>query len=259
METTPVRLETAVATRSLHGTVRAAALAVLLLALLAQSLGGGLTGAAWAQEPEGEDAPAEDAPPEDTATDQLVAEPRCEPTTGFDYEFVVDETDGPLTYHLTWKELGDPGPGQDVDGRTGSVDSGPGVFVLEGVALADGDLVFEGRTRVIVDCPETDPTVTLDVRPVCDPEPGFEYQISVAPEPEDLESYELLWRELGGVLDLETDQSGFVASGEGSFEVRGVVITQAQFRYESEWVVVTVDCSDDPDPDIRRRRPNFTG
>jgi hypothetical protein len=235
------------------------ALALLLFALVAQALTGGIVGAAWAQQPE-----VDDTPP-----DQLLAAPRCEPAAGFDYEFVVDETDGPLTYHLEWKELGDPGPGQQVDGRTGSVDSGPGVFVLEGVALADGDLIFEGRVRVVVDCPEPDPTVTVDVRPVCEPEPGFHYDISVAPVPEDLDTYELWWRELGGVLDLETDESGFIASGEGTFEVRGVVITQDQFRFESAWVVVTVDCSidpdpdpdpdDDPDPDIRRRRPNFTG
>jgi hypothetical protein len=224
-------------------------LVLLLLALVVQTLTGGLAHAAWAQDPE----------PEDTPPDQLLAEPRCEPTPGFDYEFVVDETDGPLTYRLTWKAIDDAGPGQEIEGRTGSVDSGPGVFLLEGVALADGDLIFEGRVRVVVDCPEPDPSVTVDVRPICEPEPGFHYGISVAPVPENLDTYELWWRELGGVLDLETDESGFIASGEGTFEVRGVVVTQDQFRFESAWVVVTVDCSEDPDPDIRRRRPNFTG
>jgi hypothetical protein len=240
-----------------HLRLTTSTLLVLLLALVAQTVTGGLARAAWAQDPEPGDAPP----------DQLQASPRCEPEPGFDYEFVVNETDGPLTYHLTWKATGDPGPGQQVDGRTGSVDSGPGVFLLEGVALADGDLIFEGRIQVEVDCPEPDPTVTVEVRPVCEPEPGFHYEIHIAPVPEDLDTYELWWRELGGVLDLETDDSGFIASGDGSFEVRGAVVTQGQFRYESAWVVVTVDCSEDPDPDpedepdpdIRRRRPNFTG
>ncbi|MBW3604809.1 MAG: hypothetical protein KY460_07855 [Actinobacteria bacterium] len=54
-------------------------------------------------------------------------------------------------------------------------------------------------------------------------------------------------------------QAGTIPTGEGQFEVRGVLHDQGPGFYPTEFVDVTVDCHDDPvDPPIVVP-PTFTG
>ncbi len=83
----------------------------------------------------------------------------------------------------------------------------------------------------------------LDVEPSCNPD-GFHYEM-VHPDAPEGAVYAGEWREApaGDPNPLPFNQpSGFVASGTGDFQVRGVVVNQGVPIHEYDWEDVTVFC-----------------
>ena len=111
-----------------------------------------------------------------------------------------------------------------------------------------------------------EPTVTIGVEPRCVPQPGIAYEISVDSPPPGALAYKAQWREPGGQVQTVDGQSGVLPTGEGDFEIRGVLHYQGPGFYPTDFVEVAVDCPDDPggggdrydDPPLVGT-PNFTG
>jgi hypothetical protein len=111
-----------------------------------------------------------------------------------------------------------------------------------------------------------EPTVTIDVEPRCAPQPGVAYEISVDSPPPGALAYKAQWREPGGQVQTVDGQSGSIPTGEGEFEIRGVLHYQGPGFYPTDFVEVAVDCPGDPgagdgrsdDPPLVGT-PNFTG
>lgn len=104
-----------------------------------------------------------------------------------------------------------------------------------------------------------EPRVTIDASGVCNPHPGIVYAIDVQSPPGGALAYRAQWREPGGPVTTMDGQAGTISTGEGQFEVRGVLHYKGPGFYPTEFVAVTVDCPDDPvDPPIVVP-PTFTG
>lgn len=109
-----------------------------------------------------------------------------------------------------------------------------------------------------------EPTVTIDVEPRCAPQPGVAYEIFVDSPPPGALAYNAQWREPAGQVQTVDGQSGVLPTGEGDFEIRGVLHHQGPGFYPTDFVEVAVDC---PDPGDGGRSddpplvgtPNFTG
>jgi hypothetical protein len=122
--------------------------------------------------------------------------------------------------------------------------------------------------------PDPEPRVEVEAHPTCDPEPGFVYQVELLHGPIVPVTYRLQWRPAGAPGHTQVqDPGGLVATGNGEFEVRGVVHElNTPTSYYSDWQPVIVDCPgpDDgptgdpveipePDDDVVTATPTFTG
>lgn len=211
----------------------------------------------------GQDGPGGFIPPKSKPKFTLTAQ--CIPKPGFLYAAKWPSAPAGSTYLMQWREVG--GPVAALAGKSGFVPSGEGDFQARVLVLHLGNLVHAfGWTDVSVDCP--DPEVTIDVTPHCDPEPGLAYEIAVQDPPEGNLAYKAQWREPGGAVQTVDGQSGTIASGEGTFEIRGVLHYQGPGFYATDWVTVVVDCPDDPGDEPGDDEPedapvpglpNFTG
>jgi hypothetical protein len=219
------------------------------------------------------------APPEPLSlTDQpqpdpyrLDLEATCTPS-GFAYEVVLDDPNGQHLTAVAWRELG--GGSQTVPGPSGSVEAPNGTYEVRGSALLQGVVVFDsGWVEIEVDCPtlvpvpKGEPSVTVEVTPSCEPEAGFSYVTTVQSPPAGDHVIELQWRGTDGPVQKAAGDQGFVATGEGTFEVRSVLYDGNPGFIASDWDEVIVDCdTEDPgegpdpdDPDVRVATPTFTG
>lgn len=106
-----------------------------------------------------------------------------------------------------------------------------------------------------------EPTVTIDAHGVCDPHAGIDYAIAVQNPPDGAIAYKAQWRVPDGQVQTVDGQSGVIPTGEGHFEIRGVLHYQGPGFYPTEFTDVTVDCDDDYPGGDRPIivRPNFTG
>ena len=169
--------------------------------------------------------------------------PQCIPKPGFLYQAKWPSAPAGSAYLLQWREVG--GPIAALGGTSGFVASGEGDFQARVLVVHQGDLVHAfGWADVSVDCP--DPKVTIDVTPHCEPEPGLAYEIDVQDPPGGAIAFKAQWREQGGPVQTVDGQSGTIATGEGTFEFRGVLHYQGPGFYPTDWVTVVVDCPDDP-------------
>ncbi|SNR33017.1 hypothetical protein SAMN06265360_102183 [Haloechinothrix alba] len=94
------------------------------------------------------------------------------------------------------------------------------------------------------------PELAISVEPQCEPEAGVGYEIDGEGVPPGPHLYRADWQELpAGSSGSENGKSGFISTGEGEFEVRGVAtgVLAGADTYETEWQVVTVDCTDEDD------------
>jgi hypothetical protein len=118
--------------------------------------------------------------------------------------------------------------------------------------------------------PDPEPRVEVEAHPICDPAPGFVYQVELLHGPNVPITYRLQWRPTGAPGHTQVqDPGGLVASGTGELEVRGVVHElNAATSYYGDWQPVTVECpgsdddpADEPDPDgdVVTATPTFTG
>lgn len=195
-----------------------------------------------ADEPDnGQDGPGGLIPPKSKPKFTLTAQ--CIPKPGFLYAAKWPSAPAGSTYIMQWREVG--GPIAALGGKSGFVPSGEGDFQARVLVLHMGNLVHAfGWTDVSVDCP--DPGVTIEVTSHCDPEPGLAYEIAVQDPPGGNLAYKAQWREPGGAVQTVDGQSGTIATGEGTFEIRGVLHHQGPGFYPTDWVTVVVDCPGDP-------------
>jgi hypothetical protein len=115
--------------------------------------------------------------------------------------------------------------------------------------------------------PADEPTATIDLDPRCEPDAGIAYDVAIAPEPDGPLAYKAQWRTPGGAVQTVDGQHGVISTGEGTFEVRGVVHYQGPGFYATDFVTVIVDCADPGEPhddpvwpdDPRPATPTFTG
>lgn len=193
----------------------------------------------------------------------LTLTPTCDPA-GFDFVLKVNAPEGGAKV-LQWRPSGTGLTYSLPTSGSGSVASGEGTFEARGLSLAPGGGVHTIMRwqLVTVRCETERPTVTIDVQPECDPD-RIAYAIAVDDEP-NAPTYTAEWRELGGNVHTVEGQTGHLPTGEGAFEVRGLLSVGDQQEWRSDWVKVIVDCTGDPieppDPgvDIRPGIPNFTG
>ncbi len=112
--------------------------------------------------------------------------------------------------------------------------------------------------------PQPDPTVTIAVGGVCEPHIGIVYEIDVDAPPDGSVAYKAQWREPGGPVHTVDGKSGLISTGEGDFEVRGVLHDEGPGFHATEFVAVHVACDDPgwpewPDDRPLPGTPNFTG
>ena len=188
-----------------------------------------------------QDGPGGFIPPKSKPKFTLTAQ--CIPKPGFLYAAKWPSAPAGSTYIMQWREAG--GPVAALAGKSGFVPSGEGDFQARVLVVHMGNLVHAfGWTDVSVDCP--DPEVTIDVTPHCDPEPGLAYEIAVQDPPGGNLAYKAQWRQPGGAVQTVDGQSGTIATGEGTFEIRGVLHYQGPGFYPTDWATVVVDCPHDP-------------
>jgi hypothetical protein len=200
--------------------------------------------------------------------------PDCSPE-GFYYDLVHPTAPQGAIYAAQWREA----PGGQVNNlgintKSGFVPSGQGDFQVRGVVVLQGQPIYTfAWTDVTVFCPglqipePDDPVVTIDVQPRCEPHAGIAYEIEVESPPQGALAYKAQWREQGGQVHTVDGQQGVIPTGEGYFEIRGVLHYQGPGFYATEFVGVTVDCADDPggggsfppDDAPRPGTPTFTG
>lgn len=209
----------------------------------------------------------------------IALKPSCNPD-GFHFAIVYPNAPRGAIFVAQWREAPN-GPvntlGMNV--KSGFVNSGQGDFQVRAIITLQGQPVHKfDWTNVTVFCPgmktpePVGPVVTIDVEPRCEPDPGIAYAITVESPPPGPLAYKAQWREENGPVQSVAGQNGVIATGEGDFEIRGVLYDQGPGFYATEFVDVTVDCADDPgdggdDPgdDLppsdppRPGRPTFTG
>jgi len=145
-----------------------------------------------------------------------------------------------------------PGPDPDPDPH--------GADDLSATPVDPGPTNPEDLTQVETEPPAPEPTVTLEVAPHCAPEPGLTYAIEVVSPPQGALAYKAQWRGDDGVVHTVAGQSGTIATGEGAFEIRGMLHHQGPGFYATDFVDVVIDCADDTPDDLPRPgTPNFTG
>lgn len=184
----------------------------------------------------------------------LVLSPDCNPD-GFHYSMFHPDAPEGAVYAGEYREAPD-GPIQALpfDQPSGFVASGEGDFQVRGVIVNQGQLVHGyDWTDVTVFCPDIQipppgrTEVTIDVDPVCEPDAGLDYAIEATNVPNEPVAYKAQWRELAGdVVHTVDGQAGSIATGEGTFEIRGVLHDQGPGFHASDWAEVTVDCTEEP-------------
>lgn len=193
-------------------------------------------------------------------TPSLALTPGCDPA-GFGFALTPAGLPKGAVFVLQWRAV--PGGAVQAIATAGAgfIESGEGDFVARGTILYKGRPVHRiDWTDVTVDCDTPEPTVTIDVDPHCDAQPGLTYDIDVVSPPQGAVAYKAQWRGIDGVVHSVDGQSGVIATGEGSFEIRGVLNHQGPGFYATDFVDVVVDCTDDtPDDTPRPGTPNFTG
>lgn len=209
------------------------------------------------------DVPEIEIDPTPQPTPKLVLTPSCDPA-GFSFGLGGPALPEGAGVTIQWRKAPD-GPLHTVPtAAEGFVDSGQGHFKVRAV-------VFVGRqpvhridwTDVVVRCRTPRPTVTIDVAPTCDAGGALDYEIHTASAPQGPLAYKAQWRVPGGDIHTVDGQSGRILTGEGSFEIRGVMQYQGPGFYATDFVDVVVDCPDDvpdiPDDTPRPGIPTFTG
>jgi hypothetical protein len=180
----------------------------------------------------------------------------CDPA-GFTYNVAGDVLPDDVVT-VQWREA-PAGPVHDLGAATsGQVSSGNGSFEARALVVRSGELTHTiDWTPIIVRCR---PYVVIEAYGVCTPHVGILYEFDLLNPPDGDYVYEVQWRAQGGAFHTVEGQSGFIATGEGHFEVRGVVHHDEYGSWRSEIVEVTVDCHREPpvDPPIIVP-PNFTG
>jgi hypothetical protein len=207
---------------------------------------------------------------------RIEVEPQCDPD-GFHYDMIHPDAPANAMYLAQWREA----PNGDhhnlpAGQKSGFVQSGTGDFQIRGVILVQG-VPYHQYDWVdvtvfcpgLTDVPKGDPAVTIDLEPRCDLDPaGVSYEIHVTSPPNGPTAYVAQWREGNGPVSSTAGPQGFLETGEGEFEVRGVLHHQGPGFYASEWTPVTVDCATEVKPsgevepgddDPRPGNPNFTG
>lgn len=209
------------------------------------------------------DVPEIEVDPTPKPTPELVLTPGCDPA-GFSFGL-----DGPALPEgagvtIQWRTA-PAGPLHTVPTAVdGFVDSGQGHFLVRAVIFVGGQPVHRvDWTDVVVRCRTPRPTVTIDVAPTCDAGGAIDYAIHSTSEPEGPVAYKAQWRVSGGDITTVDGQSGRILTGEGTFQIRGVMHHQGPGFYASDLVDVVVDCPDDvpdtPDDAPRPGIPTFTG
>lgn len=193
-------------------------------------------------------------------TPSLTLTPRCDPD-GFAFSLNAKGLPQGTTLLLQWREV--PGGAITTIPTTlaGFVPSGEGDFQARAVVLLNGRPILRtGWTDVTVDCEDPEPTVTIDVSPHCEPDAGLSYAIEVDSPPEGNIAFKAQWRGEDGQIHTVDGQSGTIATGEGVFEIRGVLHYQGPGFYATEFTEVVITCDDgEPvDPPLTGT-PNFTG
>jgi hypothetical protein len=180
----------------------------------------------------------------------------CDPA-GFTYNVAGDVLPDDVVT-VQWREA-PAGPVHDLGAATsGQVSSGNGSFEARALVVRSGELTHTiDWTPIIVRCR---PYVVIEAYGVCTPHVGIHYEIDLLNPPDGDYVYEVQWRAQGGEFHTVEGQSGFIATGEGHFEVRGVVHHDEYGSWRSDTVDVVVDCHREPpvDPPIIVP-PNFTG
>lgn len=193
-------------------------------------------------------------------TPSIVLTPGCDPV-GFGFALSPAGLPKGAVLVLQWRAA--PAGAVQTIPTTGAgfIESGEGDFQVRGTIVFKGQPVFRiDWTDVTVDCDTPEPAVTIDVAPHCEPEAGLTYDIEVVSPPDGPVAYKAQWRGDDGVVHTVDGQSGTIATGEGTFEIRGVLHHQGPGFYATDFVEVVIDCSDDTPDDLPRPgTPNFTG
>lgn len=192
-----------------------------------------------------------------TLAPALLATPDCNPD-GFYYKMVHTTAPEGSIYQAQWREAPNgPVKNAPFNQASGFIASGQGDFQVRGVIVHQGEPFHSYDWKdVTVFCPgiKLPPSerteVTIDVAPQCDPTEGITYGIQVVDAPNGDQAHKAQWRELGGQVASVEGTNGTIATGQGTFEVRGVVYVQNQPGFfASDWTQVTVDCPDEPGDD----------
>lgn len=192
-------------------------------------------------------------------TPSLELTPGCDPV-GFGFALTAKGLPKGAIVVIQWREAPD-GAVHTVPSAAGFVGSGEGTFQVRGTIVFNGHPVWRiDWTDVTVDCDTPEPQVTIDVTPHCVPEAGVAYEIDVVSPPEGAVAYKAQWRGTDGDVHTVDGQSGTIPTGEGAFEIRGVLHYQGPGFYATDFVDVAIDCTDDtPDDAPLPGVPNFTG
>jgi hypothetical protein len=206
------------------------------------------------------------------AQPQVKVTDSCNPD-GFHYELVHPDAPNGAIYVAQWREVPDGAVHNlGIGSQSGFVNSGQGDFQVRGTIVVQGVPFHQfGWTDVTVFCPGLkqpeggEPQVTIAVEPRCEPQIGIAYEIHVESPPQGALAYEAQWREPGGQVQTVDGQFGVIQTGEGDFEIRGVLHYQGPGFYPTDFVEVSVDCPADPggggqpeDPPLPGT-PSFTG
>lgn len=206
---------------------------------------------------------------------ELALAPTCLPKAGFHYKITPhnvpeDQPNHVFDVRLYWRQQGDALAQVISNQLDGFVASGSGAFeakvAVHGLLNGNEYTAYDGEwQKVSVICdfkqPEPRPYSKLGVEPTCSPKAGMNYEVTAHELPEEPDHYRFHWRRPGEQFQVAMEPSGFVATGEGAFEVRGLVIHDGH-GYYTPWTDVVVTCpakGGDPGDDIVPGDPNFTG
>lgn len=206
---------------------------------------------------------------------ELALDPTCLPKAGFQYKITPhnvpdDQPNHVFDVRMYWRQQGEALAQVISNQLDGFVASGSGAFeakvAVHGLLNGNEYTAFDGEWQpvsVICDLkePEHRPYATVDIDPICEAKTGLGYEVTAHHLPEEPDHYRFHWRKPGEQFQVAMTQSGFVASGDGEFEVRGLVIHDGH-GYYTPWTDVVVTCPTDrgnPGDDIVPGDPNFTG